>query len=142
MPEFPIPRAPEPGEAVLAIEEAKAQREFDEHLTEVLLSRLRQSRFWNPPKMDAARAVLLPRVRANVNTQLIQCICSSDPLYGHNLSSRTVRYAREDTVEYKVRRIVLTIYPKAHKNFIRQKTIGCMGVIARAVYSFELPHIA
>lgn len=131
---FPLPDEPDYGETAAAVETAKEISEFDEYLCTLVIDRALSFRYYDRSYRAELQTKLLPMVRMHVDRSLIQCICSNAPLYGHDLRiPKYPRYAREDNVTRRVRTLVEEVYPEAHREFIRQKTTGCIRVIQSTV---------
>lgn len=91
-------------------------------------------REFDPKTTDQAKDKLLPYIRQHVDTALIDCICSTEACKNHNLPlPKYPFYKREDHVQFRVRKLVESVYPNAHKEFIRKKVTGCMITVQHAV---------
>ena len=140
---FGISAAPDLKEATVSIEDSKSDKEFDEYLADLLTKRALRYRYRDPAILRKLREQLLPQVKSVVNKALIECICSPRPTFNHELPRpKNPIYKREDTISMRVRSLVAMIYPSAHKEFIRQKTTGCMITIEYSVGRLDIPYVA
>lgn len=93
---MPVPPAPDEKLTAISIEAEKSRSEFDEYLSYVILTRVKPMNSFAREKQNAVLLECKAEIARLVDGRLIECICSTDPIFNHNIRVKKIAYLKEE----------------------------------------------
>jgi hypothetical protein len=144
------------------VEKVKSLRDFDGYVADILVKKYAKRfhilgrsnsdevSFLRKQFQSEAHELFTKIVKKRVNPVIINVICSSNLLEGHNSTFTSGRnskkdwYRRENKVKSLLKKVITDTYALGltgrilHRKIIRRKVIGCLCVIEDAINKVDL----